>query len=132
MKEKNSLYIRKVFAERLLALREERELTQKELGALVGYTDAAIGNWERAKRLPDPETLAKIADIFDVTTDYLLGRDRERPEKKDKIKPEEMIPAAGNEGVGIDMNKLQEIIENTVQKILERRKKEGGRSRRKP
>ncbi|MDH7478970.1 MAG: helix-turn-helix transcriptional regulator [Syntrophomonadaceae bacterium] len=132
MKEKNSQFIRKIFAERLLALREERELTQKELGALVGYTDAAIGNWERAKRLPDPETLAKLADIFDVTTDYLLGRDREKPEKKGKIKPGDMIPAAGNEGVEIDMYKLQEIVENTVQKILERRKREGGRSRRKP
>ncbi|NPV80689.1 MAG: helix-turn-helix domain-containing protein [Firmicutes bacterium] len=65
---------RGTFAERLRALREKKEVTQKEVGDLVGVTDAAVGMWEQGKRLPDAETIARLADFFGVTVDYLVGR----------------------------------------------------------
>lgn len=66
---------RKIFGSRLRRLRKNKELTQRELGAKVGVTEAAIGMWESAKRLPDPETMTRLAQILGVSVDYLLGND---------------------------------------------------------
>lgn len=70
-----------MFAERLTELRKEKGLTQDELGKILGFRDSTISQYETGKRKPDQETLTKIADYFDVTTDYLLGRsDIRKPE----------------------------------------------------
>jgi transcriptional regulator with XRE-family HTH domain len=65
---------RQVFAKRLRTLRKKRGFTQKELGSLLSVTDAAVGMWEQARRLPDPEMLARLAEVFNVSVDWLLGR----------------------------------------------------------
>ena len=49
-------------------------MTQAELGALLGKTGATVCDWEKGKSRPDLEELIKLADLFHVTTDYLLGR----------------------------------------------------------
>lgn len=59
---------------RLVKLRKERKLTQSDLAKALNVTQAAIGNWELGKREPDYTTLARIADFYHVTIDYLLGR----------------------------------------------------------
>ncbi|WP_026189013.1 LexA family protein [Orenia marismortui] len=58
----------------LKKLRMEMNLTQKELADKLGITRGAIGHYEQGKRSPDNEMLAKLADFFDVSVDYLLGR----------------------------------------------------------
>lgn len=58
---------------RLRSLRKQKGMTQKELAALLGVTDAAIGMWENEKRDPDYETLVRLAQIFNTSVDYLLG-----------------------------------------------------------
>lgn len=63
-----------VIGKRLREERSRKGLTQKELAALIGVTDAAIGMWENDRRTPDPEILQRLADIFGVTIDYLVGR----------------------------------------------------------
>lgn len=62
------------FPERLRELREEKEWTQQELGAKLNLTNTTINRYENGYRQPDPETLNKLAEIFGVSTDYLLGR----------------------------------------------------------
>lgn len=64
---------RQFFAKRLRELRKSKGLTQKELGQRLNVTDAAVGMWEQARRLPDPEILSRLAGIFGVSIDYLLG-----------------------------------------------------------
>lgn len=66
------------FPERLKQLREEMELTQKILGSMLNVSDATINRYEKGLRNPDPNTLAKLAEIFNVSTDYLLGRTNTR------------------------------------------------------
>lgn len=62
-------------ASRLKALRKEKGLTQEDLARLVGgVTRQAVANWEAGHREPDHATLTTLANIFGVTTDYLLGR----------------------------------------------------------
>ena len=54
-------------------LRKEKGLTQTALAGVLCTTQDSISLWERGKSLPDIPTLIKIAEFFDVTTDYLLG-----------------------------------------------------------
>ena len=63
-----------MFTARLTELRKQKGLTQDELGKILGFRDSPISQYETGKRRPDQETLTKIPDYFDVTTDYLLGR----------------------------------------------------------
>ncbi len=70
------------FKERLKFLRIEKDVLQKDIAAVLGTTDNAVGNYERGTRMPDPDTLKKLADYFDVSIDYLLGHsDIRKPEK---------------------------------------------------
>ncbi|WP_297520451.1 helix-turn-helix domain-containing protein [uncultured Clostridium sp.] len=55
-------------------LRESKSLSQKELGDIFKISASTIGMWEQNRRNPDKDMLVKIADYFDVTVDYLLGR----------------------------------------------------------
>lgn len=63
----------------LKALRESRKITQTQLGEHIGAKKSAISLWESGKRQPDQETLVRLANFFEVTIDYLLGRDDSVP-----------------------------------------------------
>ena len=62
-----------MFAERLKILRLENKLTQKQLSTKLGTSQPSYAQWESGKRKPTGETIQKIADFFNVSTDYLLG-----------------------------------------------------------
>ena len=62
------------FSKRLKKLRLEKGLLQRELAELLNLTRPAITYYELGKRFPDQEILKKIADFFDVSIDYLVGR----------------------------------------------------------
>ena len=67
--------MRKVdFAERVRNLRTETGLTQWQLADVLETTQRKVSYWELGKTEPDLLTLWKIADFFDVSIDYLLGR----------------------------------------------------------
>lgn len=63
-----------MFGKRLKELREEKELTQAQLGKLVNLSQQTIGHYEVGRAKPDFETIQRFAEIFNVSTDYLLGR----------------------------------------------------------
>lgn len=63
-----------MFGDRLKSLRKALGLTQKELGDKLNVSGRVIGYYESNDRFPDKETLTDIADFFDVSVDYLLGR----------------------------------------------------------
>lgn len=58
------------------AVREIRDMTQKECADSLGVTLRAWQTYEQGVSEPKQELLCKIADMFDVTTDYLLGREK--------------------------------------------------------
>lgn len=64
----------KIFAERLRALRVERGVKQREVAELLGIGIRAYQYYESAGHYPEVPGLMKLADFFDVSTDYLLGR----------------------------------------------------------
>jgi transcriptional regulator with XRE-family HTH domain len=62
------------FPSRLKKIRTQRKLTQEQLGSKVNVTKVSISGYESGNRTPDMETLQKIADVLDVSIDYLLAR----------------------------------------------------------
>ena len=60
--------------ESIKKLRTCRSLSQVELAKNLHVSKQCISNWENDNILPSVDMLVKIADYFDVTTDYLLGR----------------------------------------------------------
>jgi len=65
-----------IFFERLKELRDEKELSQPKLAAELKLISAsAIAKWEVQRTEPTASMLIILADYFDVTVDYLLGRE---------------------------------------------------------
>ena len=61
------------FGTTLKKLRLQSNMTQKQLADKMGLTKAVISYYELQERYPSPEVLIKLASIFHVSTDYLLG-----------------------------------------------------------
>lgn len=61
------------FAQKLKMLRQQRGLTQLQLSQQLNITKAMISAYETGTRYPSFDILIKIARLFNVTTDYLLG-----------------------------------------------------------
>lgn len=61
------------FGERIRNLREDRNLTQSELGAQVNMTQRKISYIERGKYEPSIDDIVSLCKFFDVSSDYLLG-----------------------------------------------------------
>ena len=63
-----------MFAERLKHLRRSRELNQVQLARGLGVRKQSVSNWENDNIMPSVEMLERVANFFEGTTDYLLGR----------------------------------------------------------
>ena len=62
------------YGNRIFSLRTSKGLTQEQLAGSLQISRAALSHYEQDRREPDYETLKKIADYFEVTVDYLIGR----------------------------------------------------------
>ena len=63
------------FGERLRDLRQEKNIGQVELATKIGVSKGIISLWEQGKREPTLSSLVAIDDFFNVTIDYLIGRE---------------------------------------------------------
>lgn len=59
---------------RIKDLREDKDMRQSDLAAATGIDQRTISNYETGKTLPDAYALIRLADFFDVSIDYLIGR----------------------------------------------------------
>lgn len=64
-----------MLCKQIKALRLAHNMTQVELANKLNITKQAVSNWENDNIQPSIDMLIKLADLFGVTTDYLLGRD---------------------------------------------------------
>ncbi len=65
----------------LKKLRKNKGLTQSELAQFIGITQNSYSYWENDKVKIDNASILKLADFFDVSVDYLLGREEFTPEE---------------------------------------------------
>ena len=62
-----------MFGDRIKKLRDEKNISQFELSEFLGISQQALSKWENEKTEPDNDSLVKLANYFNVSTDYLLG-----------------------------------------------------------
>lgn len=77
-----------IVAKNIVELRKKNNITQLELAQKLNYSDKAVSKWERGESLPDIVVLKNIADLFDVSVDYLLAQDHKTIEM---LKPKKHI-----------------------------------------
>ena len=88
--------LKQIIANNLTYLRKKNNYTQLELAEKLEYSDKSISKWEHAETLPDIEVLHKLANVYNVTLDYLVSNkpDEEREKlftKKNQNKQNKII-----------------------------------------
>ena len=76
--------IKQIIAQNIVFLRRESAMTQIELAEKLNYSDKAVSKWERGESVPDIAVLKAIADLFDVTVDYLITSEHDEKDRKKK------------------------------------------------
>ena len=71
--------------ERILDLMEKTKTTDIMLIKSIGLSNGQVGKWRNGTAKPSAENIKKLADYFNVSTDYLLGR-TDDPQNKDNLK----------------------------------------------
>lgn len=94
------------FGERLRALRLEKNFTLRELAKELDISFSALGKYERNEHQPDFETLEKIADYFNVSIDYLLGRNNNSVPYLEKLQ-ETNVSNELNDRLAVFQNELK-------------------------
>lgn len=74
-----------LFGTLLKQLRKEKKLTQQQVATALSYGASAICNYEIGKNEPSFTDLVRLADFFEVSTDYMLGRKWKSIEKEDAL-----------------------------------------------
>lgn len=64
-----------MFPERIRLLRKSYHFSQQELAGRLGVSKQSVSNWENGNILPSIDMLMKLAKMFSVSTDYILGLD---------------------------------------------------------
>ena len=87
---------------RIIDLREKRDWNQTELGRKIGLEKSAMNKIENGTRRVSTEELQKLAEVFNVTTDYLLGRNQtpEWATKEDIIELDKLLESNSNMAYG--------------------------------
>lgn len=70
---------------KLSSLRKNKGYNQEQLANKLSVSPSTIGMWEQGRRQPDNETVKKLANLFDVSTDYLLDNDIDQDDKNKEL-----------------------------------------------
>ena len=105
------------FSERLQDLRKQAELTQVEVAEKLGISQPAYASWERGAKKPTQENLVKIAQILNVSVDYLIGNSEEESNELDNI---ELLFRMNSKGL---TEEEKEIFKKELIEFMEERKK---------
>lgn len=97
---------------RIKQLREEKGLTQEELAKIVHLSQQSIDHYEKGRAKPSLETIQLMADYFNVSLDYIAGRD------KKKLLD---LPLAAHYESQLPIADDDELLE-TIERMLERRR----------
>jgi len=106
-----------LFAERLKSLRLKHRMLQKDMAKKLGITTSAYGFYEQGKREPPIEIINKIASIFDVSTDYLLGRSDDTINIYEEFRRiQESIPKWGEDAGQIALDETKKVLIKLIER----------------
>jgi len=98
-----------LFGNRLKGLREEKGITQKQLGKVINISDRVIGYYESSDRFPKDEIILKmLADYFNVSIDYLVGRTSLRSPQSEYVAESKSSYSLNIEGLPVEAIKMIE------------------------
>lgn len=104
------------FSERLKKLRKDTGLTQVEVANKLGISQPAYASWERGIKKPTQDNLVKIAQILNVSVDYLVGNSQEALDELDNI---ELLFRMNSKGLS---EEEKEIFKKELIAFMEKRK----------
>ena len=108
------------FGDILKKLRQDKKITQEELAIKINSSRSNIANYENNNNMPSVEILERLAKIFDVSTDYLLGKTDIKSNKLDLT--EDDIAFIKNVKKLNETNKM--LIENTIEALFDKQEKD--------
>jgi transcriptional regulator with XRE-family HTH domain len=97
--------------DRIGQLRKEKSMSQTDLAAAISASREAISKYERNEAVPSVEVASKIAEVFQVTIDYLIGKDHNMAVDKKTLKRMQDIDKLDDN----TKDKLFFLIDNVVQ-----------------
>ena len=105
------------FAERLKKLRKQVKLTQAQIAEILDISQQAYGSWERGAKKPTQENLVKLAQVLNVSVDYLVANSEEKSDELDNI---ELLFRMNSKGL---TEEEKEIFKKELIEFMEERKK---------
>ncbi|MDG0264802.1 helix-turn-helix domain-containing protein [Streptococcus thermophilus] len=105
------------FSERLKELRKQAQLTQVELASKLGIAQSSYADWERGRKKPTQDNLVKIAQILNVSVDYLVGNSEKKADELDNI---ELLFHMNSKGL---TDEEKDIFRKELIEFMEERKK---------
>lgn len=118
-----------MLSERLEQLRKEKNFFQEDLAKILNVAQTTISSWEKGRTTPDKDMLILLANLFDVSVDYLLGRsDNKNPSNGLHTKT-----ISDEDGYSIEIkteipfeklskDNQKELIDNAMEKLIEVKK----------
>ena len=94
---------------RIAELRKTANISQAKLGKIIGVAQNTVCNWENGNREPDQVSLNKIADYFNVSVDYLLGRQATMDSPTPSVPGSKWIPVLRAVAAGVPLEAIEEI-----------------------
>lgn len=105
------------FSERLKKLRKQAQLTQVDVAKKLGISQPAYASWERGVKKPTQENLVKIAQVLNVSVDYLVGNSEEKSDELDNM---ELLFRMNSKGL---TEEEKEVFKKELIGFMEERKK---------
>ena len=114
-----------MLSNRLKKLRNEKGVLQKDVAQYLQISASAYGFYEQGKRFPDPETIDKLSDYFNVSIDYLLGKSNIKESAEELLKdPRTTIALHNNNGIDDELpEEAKKEIENFIEYVKNKYKK---------
>ncbi|MGX9293064.1 helix-turn-helix domain-containing protein [Bacillus sp. A015] len=106
-----------MLGDRIRSLREKNNLTQEQMAKKIGISRGTYAHYEINKRRPDYETLIKIADLFNVSTDYLLRGEEHYKDLASEINKRPDTRYAAIDGHDFEDDEKDEILVNALKQI---------------
>ena len=107
------------FSERLKNLRKQAHLTQVDVAEKLGISQPAYASWERGAKKPTQDNLVKIAQVLNVSIDYLVGNSDEYL-KEDELDNVELLFRMNSNGL---TEEEKAIFKKELIEFMEKRKK---------
>ena len=105
------------FVERLKTLRKQVQLTQAQIAEKLDISQQAYASWERGTKKPIQENLVKIAQVLNVSVDYLVGNSDYTEDKLDNV---ELLFRMNSKGL---TDEEKEIFKKELIEFMKERKK---------